>query len=273
MADFFQGGQKICRAPLRLFLCHRVDRKKQMYYNTNYGGGYMAEEKKSMHSGHRERMRQRFLKDPKLSGFAEHEIMEILLFSIFPRGDTNAIAHRLIDGFGTVRQVVSAPAERIAQIGGISESSAVMLKMMGAVSDHIGRQEFDLVDVRDKEKFENYLITLLRHEPVEHFIMMVVTPDMRVGMTAQVSQGNTTSTSVNFRELAKLALNASADSIIVAHNHPDSSCKPSKDDIILTRKMMQYLAPFNISVLDHFVVGRDGVFSLRKNVLIFDTEC
>ena len=77
----------------------------------------MADDKnKSIHSGHRERMRSRFLKDPELSGFAEHEIMELILFFVFPRGDTNAVAHRLLDTFGSVNAVVNAPVEKLAKV-------------------------------------------------------------------------------------------------------------------------------------------------------------
>ncbi len=117
----------------------------------------MADDKnKSIHSGHRERMRSRFLKDPELSGFAEHEIMELILFFVFPRGDTNAVAHRLLDTFGSVNAVVNAPVEKLAKVENIGQNSAVMLKMLGSVAKYLDKQDLLHIDVRDIPRLQPY---------------------------------------------------------------------------------------------------------------------
>ena len=64
----------------------------------------------NIHRGHREKMRQRFLKSG-LEGFADHEALELLLYYAIPRQDTNPIAHRLMDRYGSLTAVLSAPAE------------------------------------------------------------------------------------------------------------------------------------------------------------------
>lgn len=233
----------------------------------------MAEQKKNIHTGHRDRMRKRFASDPRLDGFAEHEIMEMLLFFVLTRKDTNAIAHDLIDQFGSVRGVLNAPVERLKQVKDIGDNGALMLKLFGAIADYAGSQNLENVDIRELEKLAEYVRSLFVSESVECFKVMCITPDMHVGTVARISGGTADSTPVDMRELAKTVLNCGAQNIILAHNRPDAPCRPSQEDIVLTRKIMQYLAPFDISVLDHFVVGKDGSVSMRSCGFIHDMEC
>ena len=86
----------------------------------------------NIHQGHREKMRQRFLKSG-LEGFADHEALELLLYYAIPRQDTNPIAHRLMDRYGSLTAVLSAPAEDLKKVEGIGESAAVLLKVAGQI--------------------------------------------------------------------------------------------------------------------------------------------
>ena len=72
----------------------------------------------NIHQGHREKMRQRFLKSG-LEGFADHEALELLLYYAIPRRDTNPIAHRLMERYGSLTAVLSAPAEDLKKVEGI----------------------------------------------------------------------------------------------------------------------------------------------------------
>ena len=234
----------------------------------------MADDKnKSIHSGHRERMRSRFLKDPELSGFAEHEIMELILFFVFPRGDTNAVAHRLLDTFGSVIAVVNAPVEKLAKVENIGQNSAVMLKMLGSVAKYLDKQDLLHIDVRDIPKLSQYLKAMFAGELSERFVVMTVNSNMRINSVEQVTVGGQSVVCPDLKEMAKAVFSSSEENIMLVHNHPGGTSKPSGDDIILTRKIMQYFSPFGINVLDHFVVGRDSVTSMRACGFIYDTEC
>ena len=99
----------------------------------------MAEQNKGIHDGHRARMRERYAKSGKLDGFAEHEIMEMLLFFVFSRKDTNAIAHELVSQFGSVGGVLRAPVDRLRQVESIGENAAVMLSLFVSIFYHVSR--------------------------------------------------------------------------------------------------------------------------------------
>lgn len=87
------------------------------------------EKKPRLHDGHRERMRARFCADP--NGFADHEILEMLLYYIQPRRDTNELAHELIENFGSLGAVLEAGRDRLSGMSGVGESTAVYLSLLG----------------------------------------------------------------------------------------------------------------------------------------------
>ena len=85
-----------------------------------------------VHDGHRERKREQFLRHGADS-FADHELLELLLYSAVPRRDTNPLAHDLINYFGSLHAVFSAPAEELQKFSGISQSGAVLLKLIPSI--------------------------------------------------------------------------------------------------------------------------------------------
>jgi DNA repair protein RadC len=83
----------------------------------------------NLHVGHRERLRKRFLEEG-LDIFEDHQILELLLFHVIPRGDTNPIAHRLIKRFGSLSAVLEADPKDVASVEGIGEKAAAFLSMI-----------------------------------------------------------------------------------------------------------------------------------------------
>ena len=79
-----------------------------------------------LHDGHRQRKKEQFLSHG-LDAFADHEALELLLFYAVPRKDTNPIAHALLDRFGSLEQVLSAPAEELAKVPGLGDTSSLTL--------------------------------------------------------------------------------------------------------------------------------------------------
>ena len=81
-----------------------------------------------IHDGHRQRLKNRFLKEG-LDSFSEIQVLELLLFYCIPRKDTNPIAHALLDHFGSLSQVLEAPAEELQKVEGVGESAATFLHL------------------------------------------------------------------------------------------------------------------------------------------------
>ncbi len=93
----------------------------------------MGDSKKSEHSGHRERLRRRFI-DNGLDGFEEHQALELYLFYAIPRRDTNPLAHRLLERYRNIGGVCDAPIDELERDFGLSESAAALLKLLPEMS-------------------------------------------------------------------------------------------------------------------------------------------
>ena len=81
-----------------------------------------------LHDGHRQRKRQQFLSHGPQS-MADHELLELALFYAIPRRDTNETAHRLLDRFGSLDRVLSAPEQELEQVEGVGQNAAVLLRL------------------------------------------------------------------------------------------------------------------------------------------------
>ena len=164
----------------------------------------------NIHQGHREKMRQRFLKSG-LEGFADHEALELLLYYAIPRQDTNPIAHRLMDRYGSLTAVLSAPAEDLKKVEGIGESAAVLLKVAG----QIGRKArlADAVQscpMTDVETVGAYLLE--RYAGETHEIVYELCLDRKGKLLAckRLNDGGASSAALDIRKVVENAILTSA---------------------------------------------------------------
>ncbi len=223
----------------------------------------MSEE--NIHSGHRDRLRKRFLEEG-LDGFGDHQILELLLFHVIPRGDTNPVAHRLIKRFGSLSAVLEADPKDVASVEGIGEKAAVFLAMIPQVT----RRYFHDRVLRDRPKLNSseavaeYLLPLMAGRPEEVFYVLCLDTQCRVIYPALVSEGTVKEAVVYPRHVVEEAIRHRAAAVILAHNHPAGTAKPSQQDHHLTRLLVQALGPLDIKVLDHIIVAWDNTFSFSR---------
>jgi DNA repair protein RadC len=223
----------------------------------------MSEE--NIHSGHRDRLRKRFLEEG-LDGFADHQLLELLLFHVIPRGDTNPVAHRLIKRFGSLSAVLEADPKDVASVEGIGEKAAVFLSMIPQVT----RRYFHDRVLRDRPKLNSseavadYLLPLMAGRPEEVFYVLCLDTQCRVIYPALVSEGTVKEAVVYPRHVVEEAIRHRAAAVILAHNHPAGTAKPSQQDHHLTRLLVQALGPLDIKVLDHIIVAWDNTFSFSR---------
>lgn len=184
----------------------------------------------NIHQGHREKMRQRFLKSG-LESFADHEALELLLYYAIPRRDTNPIAHRLMERYGSLTAVLSAPAEDLKKVEGIGESAAVLLKIAG----QIGRKArlSDTTQSRamtDVETVGAYLLE--RYAGETHEVVYELCLDRKGKLLAckRLHDGGAASAALDIRKVVENAILTSASTVILAHNHPSGIALPSDDD-------------------------------------------
>lgn len=207
------------------------------------------------HRNHRERVKNKYL-EHGLECFADHEVLEMILFYSVPQKDTNVMAHELIERFGSLRRVLQATPEELYEVSGIKIHSAVLL---GIIRD-INRRCV-LSDVREGEVFDRiskigeYLMGYFSGVTNERVCVMLLDNSMRLIDCVKISDGSMNGSSIDYRLIAQTALSKKASSIILAHNHPDGCALPSREDREVTRGVEAALSVVGVNLLEHIIVG------------------
>ena len=215
-----------------------------------------------MHDGHRQRLRERFQKDG-LDNFDEINVLELLLFYIIPRQDTNEIAHRLLDRFGSLENVLDAKLEDLVTVKGISDNAATYLTLIREVSRYYQVRKADLGDpLNTVEAYCDVLVPQFLGRRNEMVYMLCLDAKSKMISCNLVGEGSINSANVPVRKIIETALAANATMVVLAHNHPGGVAIPSAEDIYSTKHLAQVLGALDILLLDHVVVADNQAVSM-----------
>ncbi|MBP3376339.1 MAG: DNA repair protein RadC [Clostridia bacterium] len=211
---------------------------------------------KNPHDNHRERLRARFLAAGE--SFEDHELLELMLFYCIPRVNTNEIAHRLLERFGSIKGVFNAGPLALMTVDGIGESSALYIR---AISEAISRYSRCSIDTRklldSREILYEYMQSLFIGTNRETFYLILLTAGKRLILCEKVGKGNAIGASIDPRSICQLAINTEAAFAIVAHNHPDGKAIPSGEDLQLSEHLEWMFNEMQIKLIDHFIVAEN----------------
>ena len=222
-----------------------------------------------IHGGHRQRMRER-LKTSGVSSFADHELLEMLLYNIFPRKDTNETAHKILDEFGgSLELLLNADPADLERRCGLNGNAAVLFSIvaeLGKRSVYGKFKEKMLID--SSEIAGNYVKFLLSHEKRECFYVICLDAQSRLISPVLISMGTVNETHVYIRSIVEAAVKFNASSIIVAHNHPGGSLVPSSEDVSTTANIVKAMNMIDVYVADHIIVCGNEYLSMRDMDII-----
>jgi DNA repair protein RadC len=213
--------------------------------------------------GHRDRLRARFIAggaDP----MPDYELLELVLFRAMPRRDVKPIAKRLIAKFGSFAEVMSAPVERLIEVDGVGESTALDLRIIAAAAQRITKGAIVRRPILSSwSTVIDYCRTAMAFAEREEFRILFL--DKRNQLIADEVQqrGTVDHTPVYPREIVRRALELSSTAVILVHNHPSGDPSPSQADIRMTQDIVTIAKPLGIAVHDHVIVGRQGHASLK----------
>ena len=225
--------------------------------------------------GHRERIKEKFLKNG-IDGFAEYEILELLLTYCILRKDTKPIAKELLNKFKSLDNIFKADFDKLSAIDGLGKNSIVFLKLIGDLPSIIYKDELKNKKLIDKEtlKISNkdillkYLRNKIGYEEIEKFYVLYLSSSNEVIEFEENSVGTLDRSSVYPREIYKKIINLNAKSIILAHNHPSDNITPSKCDIELTNEIAKGLKNFGAILIEHIIITKNSYFSFLEEGLI-----
>jgi DNA repair protein RadC len=222
--------------------------------------------KKNPHDGHRERVREKFLKEESLKTYADHNILEMLLFYAIPRADTNELAHRLLNTFGSFSAVFDADISQLLTVDGIGTSTAVLLKMIPSVMQRYYENKISNPSkITGTDSAVSFIKAKFLSESTENIYIMCMNNDGKVLKFTQIASGTITSSEIDSRLILQEMLLCKATTAIIAHNHPSGICAPSTEDVATTRKISSLLASINAKLIDHIIIAGDEYFAFSSH--------
>ena len=223
------------------------------------------------HGGHRQRMRERYLKQG-LDGFAQHEVLELLLFYAIPQRNVNPLAHALIDRFGSLYGVLHAEPEQLAQVEGVGEYTATLISLFSRVPRQAARYRANGREkLSTRQAAINYCVALLEGEKREMFYAICLNGQMETISDVLIAKGSLSDVPAYPRIVLDAVLTHNAHGVLLCHNHPSGSIAPSAQDLAATQTLSGLLREIEVVLIDHIIVSDRDAVSMVRNGYIHQT--
>ncbi len=222
--------------------------------------------KNNPHGGHRQRLRERFRQEGcSFDHFEQHNALELMLFYCVPQKDTNELAHRLLDEFGSISSVFDAPVEELLKVNGVGEYAAIMIKTIPAMFRVYEQDRAKVEATLDSaEKAGAYFIPKFIGRTEEIVFAACLDSTCRVKHCELINHGTVSAATVNVRKIAECAMKYNATNVIIAHNHPYGLAVASPEDIMTTDAISYALELIGIRLTDHIIVAKNSIVSLAE---------
>ena len=214
-----------------------------------------------IHDGHRERVRQRYALEG-LDSFNDINTLELLLFYAIPRRDTNALAHALLQKFGSLVGVFDASLDDLRAVEGMTDSAAVLIHLMIDLHRKYAIASSRTQIINSRYEAAAFLLPFFYGRRDEVVYLLCLDAKGKVLDCRALFEGSTNAVAVATRKIVEVALAVNASAVVVAHNHPSGVGTPSEQDIACTHRLFAALAALDIVLLDHFIVAENDYVSM-----------
>ena len=221
------------------------------------------------HHGHRQRLRTRFMQDSGRS-MADYELLELLLMYAVPRQDVKPLAKELLRRFGSYAGVLGATTNELQAIKGLGASSITLLHLVAASGQRAAKQQIlDRHIISNWQALLDYCRLSYSELRIEQFHALLLDQQNHLIEDLILGHGSVSEVVIYPREVVKQALDFHAQSLVLVHNHPGGSAKPSKVDIQTTTRLKTALKSVDIVLFDHLIVARGGeIMSFKERGIL-----
>ncbi len=221
-------------------------------------------------AGHRERLRRKY-REGGYGALLDYEQLELILTYVIPRRDVKPIAKELIKKFGSLEEVMKAPAEALEKVEGLGRSTALFFDLMGEMAKTVfkqGARGRDITTISGTEDLVRYLRNDIGYSKVEEFKVIFLNNSNNLIEAENLSTGTIDRSPIYPREIVERVIHHRAKSVILSHNHPSGSVTASKADIEITLKLKKILEILDVRLLDHIIISRDSYCSFLEEGII-----
>lgn len=215
-----------------------------------------------VNEGHRQRLRERMLKDG-LDGFKDHELLELLLFQSVPRKDTNKLAHTLIASFGSLYNVLNAQPDELMLVKGVSQITACNIAMLKEVWRRYtrGKQEKEKRDLSSVKDIMRFAQLMIAESYAERVVVVYVDRGTKfLFSTEYAADTDAHEVHLDVKKIISDAVRIKAGGIMLFHCHTEGDCKPSTSDVRFTQKLIYALGGLEIVLLEHVIFAPNGEY-------------
>lgn len=219
-------------------------------------------EEKTFYIGHRDRLKDRYI-ESGIDALAEHEVLELMLFYSIVRVDTKPLAHRLINKFGSLGNVLNASVETLMNEG-LTKNSAVHLKLFRDVSALLVRESMVSCKLLRYNEMGEFFVKEFSGDKNEKVLAALIDSKNNIISLEEICEGSLTYSKVNVRKLTELCLTRGVSKVILAHNHPSGKITPSMSDYMSTMKLDKMLSELDIELFESYIVAGNDYAGIKK---------
>ncbi len=213
---------------------------------------------------HAERPRERLIAGGAAS-LSDAELLAIFLRTGIVGLSAVDLARQMLTHFGSLTALVAAPLDEFSQIKGLGEAKFAQLQATVELARRALGEQLKTKPILDQAKIvHDYVRLKIGSLAYEMFYVLLLGSDGALIHETPLFRGDENSAHIYPKELAKLALKHNASSVIIAHNHPQSDASPSSADIAVTSQLNKALALIDVRLVDHLIVAKDHIASLRQ---------
>lgn len=217
-----------------------------------------AQKQSGLHEGHRQRMFSKYITNG-IESLEEHEILEMALYSVFTRINTNEIAHMLLNRFTTILGVFNATISELCEIPKINELTAIKIKFYGDLFKYVGKQTAKVVRFERTTDFVEYGRKFIEQENREILLMLFLDQNNNL-VSRSVCTGYSDNVKTNIRMILKHVNETDCKKLVLIHNHLNDHITPSSSDIKSTRQLKDLLLQINVTLVDHIILGTNNTY-------------
>ncbi len=225
----------------------------------------MDQSKENIHKNHRSRVRSTIRKTG-IDGLSDINLLEYLLFHTIPRKDTNETAHRLLDTFGSLNGVFNATYDQLLTVEGMGESSALFISVVpGLCRRYIESSYGKKLNLSEPDDMYEYIKSRYCGENKEVLYLVCLDALGNLINCFRLGEGSAETVAFDKRQIFETALRAKADTVVMAHNHPNGVAAPSRDDVDVTGELLILFRKVGIKLADHVIVAGEDIFSFATS--------
>ncbi len=224
--------------------------------------------KENIHSGHRKRVKANVVNNG-YSQLEDHKLLELILFYSIPQADTNELAHRLLNEFGSFEGVLKADIKRLSKVKGVGENTAVLLSAIGEMSYRASKVKYKKKSTYITTKdYKELALNELSAERKENVVVFCFNSAGMLLKTERISQGDEVSAVFDIKKIVGVVMDSNPARVVLCHNHPVGECTPSAGDIDATRNVSVMLRRLGFSLADHIIVdGNNNTYSMYSDTM------